>query len=129
MVGGKQQTDVWHADDWKISNVDSKVVDLFIEDMESEFGKETPLSKSRGKVYDYLGMILDFNVKGELAANMIPYVKMVLDSIPRDMIGRAATPAVSYLYQVNEVIRFFWMRKQLMHFTHMLCSYLCLSQA
>jgi hypothetical protein len=61
------------------------------------------LSKSRGKVHDYLGMILDFSVKGELTINMIPYVKMVLDSIPRDMMGRAATPAASYLYQVSEI--------------------------
>jgi hypothetical protein len=103
MVGGKHLTVGWHANDLKISQADSKVVDLFIEDMESEFGKETPLSKSRGKVHDYLGMILDFTVKGKLTVNMILYIKTVLYFVPRDMMGRAATPAVSYLYQVNEV--------------------------
>jgi hypothetical protein len=35
---------------------------------------------------------------------MIPYVKMVLDYIPRDMMGRAATLTVSYLYEINKVI-------------------------
>lgn len=33
---------------------------------------------------------------------MVPYVKMVLDSIPDDMKGKAATPAAKYLYQINE---------------------------
>jgi hypothetical protein len=102
MVNGKQLTVGWHVDDLKISHVDTKVVDLFIEELEREFGKETPLSKSRGKKHEYLGMILDFSIKGELTINMIPYVRMVLDSIPQDMVGRAATPAASYLYHINE---------------------------
>jgi hypothetical protein len=69
---------VWHVDDLKISHEETRVVDDFIKDLETEFGKETSLSKSRGKVHDSLGMILDFSVQGELQVNMIPYVKMVL---------------------------------------------------
>lgn len=47
-------------------------------------------------------MILDSSIKGELTVNMIPYVRLVLDSIPKDMVGRAATPAASYLYHIND---------------------------
>jgi hypothetical protein len=94
---------VWHVDDLKISHAETRVVDDFIRDLETEFGKETPLSKSRGKVHDYLGMILDFSVQGELQVNMIPYVKMVLANAPDDMRGRATTPAANHLYKVNDI--------------------------
>jgi hypothetical protein len=49
MVDDKQLTVAWHVDDLKILHVSAKVVDGFIADLDSEFGKETPLSKSRGR--------------------------------------------------------------------------------
>jgi hypothetical protein len=54
IVEGTQLTVTWHVDDLKVSHAKSSVVDQFIDDMEGEFGKETPLNKSRGKVHDYL---------------------------------------------------------------------------
>lgn len=57
MINGKQCTMVWHMDHLKIPHVDKLVVDNFIQQLENTFGKETPLSKSRGKTHDYLGMI------------------------------------------------------------------------
>ena len=60
VIHGKQCTILWHVDDLKISHVDPKVVDTVIELLESEFGKEAPLTKSRGKVHEYLGMTIDF---------------------------------------------------------------------
>ena len=58
-VNGTQLTVTWHVDDLKVSHgvQTSVVIDQFIADMDSEFGKETPLNQSRGKVHDYLGMI------------------------------------------------------------------------
>ena len=102
-INGKQCSVVWHVDDLKISHAETHGVDDFIRDLEMEFGKEAPLSKSRGKVHDYLGMILDFSVPGELQVNMIPYVKMVLANAPDDMYGWAPTPAAQHLYKVNEI--------------------------
>jgi hypothetical protein len=67
-VDGKQLTVAWHVDDLKVSHVQTSVVDQFIADMDSEFGKETPLNQSRGKVHhDYLGMTLDFSNPGEVS--------------------------------------------------------------
>jgi hypothetical protein len=60
---GKQCTVVWNVDDLKIPQSKTRVVDDVIRDLEMEFGKETPLSKSRGKVHNYLGIILDFCVQ------------------------------------------------------------------
>jgi hypothetical protein len=101
MVDGKQLTVAWHVDDLKISHVSAKVVDEFIADLDSEFGKETPLSKSRGKVHDYLGMTLDFSVPGQVTITMIDYIKMICMDLPKGMIGTAATPAANHLFRVD----------------------------
>jgi hypothetical protein len=92
MVDRKQLTVAWHVDDLKISHVSAKVVDNLITDLDSKFGKETPLSKSRGKVHDYLGMTLDFSVPGQVTLTMIDYIKMICMDLPKDMVGKAATP-------------------------------------
>lgn len=102
MVNGKQLTVVWHVDDLKVSHVDVDVVDEFVDQMEEEFGKETPINKVRGKIHDYLGMVLDYTKEGELSVTMIDYIKMILRDIPDDMKGIAATPATNHLFQINE---------------------------
>ncbi len=102
MVDGKQLTVAWHVDDLKISHVATEVVDSLIEDLDREFGKETPLSKSRGKVHDYLGMTLDFSTDGQVTVTMIDYIKMICMDLPKDMIGSAATPAANHLFRVDD---------------------------
>ena len=102
MINGKQATIVWHVDDLKISHVDSKVVDAIIDMLDKEFGKETLMNKSRGKVHDYLGMILDFSKPGELTVDMVHYIKTIIDEMPKDMTGHAKTPAGSHLFKVND---------------------------
>jgi hypothetical protein len=103
MVDDKQLTVAWHVDDLKVSHVLSTVVDQFIKDMEDEFGKETPINKSRGKVHDYLGMTLDFSKPGEVTVTMIDYIKTILHDAPKEMRGKAVTPAATHLFQVNTV--------------------------
>ena len=69
--------------------------------MEDEFGKETPINKSCGKVLDYLGMTLDFSKLGQVTITMINYIKGVLHNAPKEMCGQAVTPAANHLFQVN----------------------------
>jgi hypothetical protein len=102
MINGKQCTIGWHVDDLKISHVDSKVVDRVIDMLDREFGKETPMNKSRGKVHDYLGMILDFSKPGELTIDMVDYIKTIIAGMPKDMEGTAKIPAGSYLFKVSD---------------------------
>jgi Reverse transcriptase (RNA-dependent DNA polymerase) len=102
MVNGKQLTVAWHVDDLKVSHVDVHIVDEFLNQMEQEFGKETPMNKSRGKIHDYLGMILDYSQPGVVKIDMTEYVKMVLHDIPVEMIGVATTPAANHLFDINE---------------------------
>jgi hypothetical protein len=102
MINGKQCTIGWWVDDLKISHVDSMVVDHVIDMLDEEFGKETPMNKSRGKVHDYLGMILDFSQPGQLTVDMVEYVKTIISEMPEDMKGTARTPAAAHLFQVRD---------------------------
>jgi len=102
MINGKQCTIGWHVDDLKISHVDPLVVDTVIDMMDGKFGQEEPLSKSRGKVHDYLGIVFDFTVDGEVKVDMSDYIRTIFADMPEDMIGTAATPAAGHLFNVNE---------------------------
>jgi hypothetical protein len=102
MVDEKQSTVAWHVNDLKILHISAKVVNDFIADLDSEFGKETPLSKSRGKVHDYLGMMLDFSVPSQVTVTMIDYIKMICMDLWKGMIGTAATPATNHLFRVDD---------------------------
>jgi hypothetical protein len=64
------------------------------------------MNVSRGKVPDYLGMMLDFTIPGEVVVSMINYVKNVLHHAPDDMKGESITPAASYLFQINEKLTY-----------------------
>jgi hypothetical protein len=102
MINGKQCTVGWHVDDAQLSHVEPKVVDVIINLMNAEFGKEAPLTISRGKVHDYLGMKFDYSVEGEVTVDMIDYVKSVIAEMPDEMIGTAATPAADHLFTISE---------------------------
>jgi hypothetical protein len=102
IVDGKQLTVAWHVDDLKISHMAAGVVDNLIADLDSEFGKETPSSKSWGKVHNYLGMTLDFSTPGQVMITMIDYIKMICMDLPKDMIGSAATPAANHLFRIDD---------------------------
>ena len=102
IINGKQCTILWHVDDLKISHVDPEVVTEVIDMIEAEFGKEAPLTKSRGKVHEYLKMTIDFSTVGKVRFSMIDYVQGMLDEAPEDIGGEAATPASRYLFEVDE---------------------------
>ena len=94
-------TVVWHVDDLKVSLVDSKEVEKFVMQMEETFGANAPLSVLHGKIHDYLGMNLDFHVKGEVWIDMEHYIDMMLHDPPNDMEGVLNTPAAAHLFKTN----------------------------
>jgi hypothetical protein len=98
-INGKQCTILWHVDDLKISHVDPNVVTEMIELLEGEFGKEAPLTKTRGKVHEYLGMTIDFSTPGKVKFSMIDYIQNMLNELPEDMDGESATPAANHLFE------------------------------
>jgi hypothetical protein len=127
-VDGSRLTVAWHVDDLKVSYVNLRVVDKFIEEMESEFGKVAPLNKSRGAVHDYLGMRLDFSQPGSVCITMVDYIKTILHDAPHNMQGRAATPAADHLFRVNNTNPRKLNNKKKDNFVHITMQLLYLSQ-
>ena len=101
-MNGKQCTILWHVDDLKISHIDPDMVTRVIQQLESTFGTEAPLTKTRGKVHDYLGMVIDYSTRGKVRFTMNDYVQNMLNELPADMDGEAATPAAEHLFTVSE---------------------------
>ncbi len=102
MIDGKQSTILWHVDDLKISHVDPKVNTNTIAQINEEFGKEAPITVTRGKIHDYLGMTLDYSEKGKVKIKMIDYVEKLLADLPEEMDGEAPSPAADHLFTVDE---------------------------
>ncbi len=90
-------------DDLKISHVDPAVVTDIIKKLDEEYGDMQPVSQSRGKVHDYLGMTIDFSKKGKVQVKMVDYVKNMLEDLQEpEFQGEATTPAANHLFEVNE---------------------------
>jgi hypothetical protein len=104
MINGSQHTVMWHVDDLKASHVDPKVNDNFIKSLNREFGKLAKIKTTRGKIHDYLGMTLDFSIKGKVTINMEDYVKSMVSSFPNEeLAGRKVTsPWNEDLFKVDD---------------------------
>jgi hypothetical protein len=102
MIDGKQCTILWHVDDLKISHIDPDVNTSIIELIDAEFGKEAPLTITRGRIHDYLGMTLDYTEKGKVKIKMLDYVDKMLADLPAEMDGEAPTPAANHLFAVDD---------------------------
>ena len=71
VINGKQMTICFHVDDCKLSHVDPKEMDRMIEWLKQEYESifedgSGKMSVSRGKIHTYLGVTLDFTVKGQV---------------------------------------------------------------
>jgi hypothetical protein len=83
MIEGKQMMICFHVDDCKLSHYNSKVNDKMIawhhQEYESIFEDGSgKMMVSRGKVHMYLGMMLDYTVRGQVQISMFNYVEEIL---------------------------------------------------
>ena len=69
--------------------------------LHSEFGREGPLTVTRGQVHDYLGMTLDFTIPQKVQIQMFDFIDKMLEDLPADMDGTARTPAAEHLFNVS----------------------------
>jgi Reverse transcriptase (RNA-dependent DNA polymerase) len=102
MMNGSQCTILWHVDDIKISHVDPEAASEVLEFLEIQYGKEAPLVVTRGHLHEYLGMTIDYEETGKCKIKMKDYIEEMLEDIPADMNGEAATPAASHLFDIDE---------------------------
>jgi hypothetical protein len=109
-IDGKQCIIVWHIDDLKISHVDPKAVTTILNLLDAQYGQEivggkrAPLTITRGKIHDYLGMTLDYSEPGVVKINMVDYVKKIIDEMAENMHGTATSPAADHLFKITEGI-------------------------
>lgn len=101
MVDGKQCTVLWHVNDIKISHVSLDIVESVLKLLSEQYGREAPLVVTRGRVHEYLGMTLDYSEAHKCKIRMSDYIEEMLDDIPADMEGEAATPAALHLFEVD----------------------------
>jgi hypothetical protein len=90
------------VDDLKISHIDKSAVEAIIKAIEQKYGKEDPVTVTRGKIHDYLGMTIDFSEDGKVKFTMFDYIENLLEGAPDDMDGTAVTPAGVHLFDVND---------------------------
>jgi hypothetical protein len=101
-INGKQCTILWHVDDLKISHIDSTVVDQILVDLNERYGEDAPLTVTRGKLHDYLGMTIDFSMDGKVQIRMDDYVDdLLLEAKDDPDATKVSSPAGEHLFEVN----------------------------
>ena len=99
-TNGSQHTVIWHADDLQASHMDPMKNTKLALYLSGIYGND--LSIHGGKIYDYLGMQLDYSEKGSLVVAIIKYLHKVIKEFPERITRYAATPAADLLFQVQE---------------------------
>ena len=92
----------------------------------TKFGKDAPLTTSRGKVLDYLGIRNEHRKKGKVTFSMEEYIKKILEEAPYDMEGIAKMLATCHLFNIDDGAKKLSEEKaQLFHHIVMKLLYLC----
>jgi hypothetical protein len=103
-VNGKQQTVTWHVDDLKSSHIDPKVNDKFAEWCEATYGSDDlgHVKVVRGKIHDYLAMIMDYTQEGALKVDMRYYIEGMCEEFPHEIKATKVAPWTEKLFKVQK---------------------------
>jgi len=103
IVKGKQHTLTWHVDDIKSSHEDSKVNDEFHDWLQQMYGDVAEVKSTRGKIHDYLGMILDYSIESKVGIDMRYYVKDMCSEFEKiEPITNSQYPWDTSLFKVDK---------------------------
>jgi hypothetical protein len=110
MIEGDQLTICFHVDDCKLSHRKTKVIDSMIEYLRQEYESifengSGAMMVSRGKIHNFLGMTLDYTVRGQVKITMFNYVDEILTAFdkaePKDVVTKTSA-APDSLFKVDE---------------------------
>ena len=93
---GVQCTATVHVDDLLITSVDESMIDGLAEGLRQRYGE---ISKTKGSVLNYLGMVLDLSQAGETRVSMKGFVEDML--LCSGVTGGARTPATDGLFELR----------------------------
>ena len=110
IIEGEQMTICFHVDDCKLSHKDKKVNDRMIKWLRQEYESifedgSGKMTVNRGKVHKYLGMTLDYTVRGRVKITMFDYVDEILaafDKADPQGGGTKTSAAPDGLFKIDE---------------------------
>ena len=84
---GKHLTLLFPVDDVMLSHVMANVVSDHMKLLDEVCGKNDPLTVTRGKIHECLGMTIDFRTKGRVAFSQHDAIKKFWMSLPEELKG------------------------------------------
>jgi hypothetical protein len=88
IIEGEQMTICFHVDDCKFSHRKNKVMDSMIEYIRQEYDSifedgSGAMTVSRFKIHKYLGMTLDYTVRGQVKITIFDYIDEILNAFDK----------------------------------------------
>ena len=102
IVNDKQCNILCHVDNPNISHVDPNIVSSFIATIDSEYGKITKMTITRGKIHKYLGMTIDYYSRDKVIFYTVDYIGKVLDVTPEDMSLALLLPLIQNMERLRK---------------------------
>ena len=80
-----------------------EVLEDILSKLQQKWGKEAPLTVTRGKIHIYLGMTIGYSVDGEVTFKMSDFVDKIVKETPEDLTkGVSTTPAANHLFTTQD---------------------------
>ena len=76
---------IYHANDLKMSHVDSYIFSSVLDDIDTEYGKIAKMIITLGKNHKYLGMTIDYSLPVKLKLSTINTIGKIIDYKLEDM--------------------------------------------
>ena len=120
VVSGVQCTICLHVDDLLITSTDESIIESVLTELEKVYIQVTI---KRGKIQQYLGMLLDFSVEGKCYVSMPKFTDELISK--SGVTGVAATPALDTLFTIREdAVKLDEEQSVYFHSTVAMCQYL-----
>jgi len=74
------------------------VVEDILQKLLDKFGKQSPLTTTRGNVLEFYGIKINYRQQGKVKFTIYDGIKKILEELPPDMQGTAKTPTKSNLF-------------------------------
>ena len=102
VIDGKQLTTLFHVDNLMAAHMHPGVVTEHIKLLDGVYGTKDPLTVTRGKIHEFLGITIDFSLQRGVAFSQYDFIKKFWKSLPEDLKGSYRnTPAPDYLFKVD----------------------------
>ena len=82
IVHNKKCTILWNVDDLNMSHFDPDIISSILADIDTEYGNITKTTITRGKIYKYFGMTIDYSSPSKLIFSVVNYIGKILNDTP-----------------------------------------------